>query len=333
MFDHSSGNAFRLDHLGEILQDLRLVGVSYGHCRMEAPWGVSIPSEQSGRLHVVIAGACWLRMVDDAPIHLEAGDVVLLPHGSKHSLSDTPRGRTRPLAEFPREEIGDRTYRLEINGSGSETLLACCSMRFDEPAAYPLLEMMPSVFILKSAAIADQTLPALLDAMADEVLAARLGSATVLARIADLAVIRIIRTWVERHQEAASGWLAALRDPSIGRALSTFHRRPGDAWSVSTLSAVAGLSRTVFFERFSSLTGSSPARYIRQWRIRLAAAKLQAGVVSIGEIAGQVGYGSDAAFSRAFKRGVGVPPSTTRLTRREKMDAGKRGQDEPNIPD
>jgi AraC-like DNA-binding protein len=177
--------------------------------------------------------------------------------------------------------------------------------------------MMPSAFILKRAAISDPVLPTLLDAMADEVLAARLGSSTVLARLADLVVIRVIRSWVENDEDAMTGWLAAVRDPNIGRALSAFHRRPGEAWSVSTLSAMAGLSRTVFFERFSTLTGVSPARYMRQWRIRLAATRLKAGARSIGEIADQVGYGSDAAFSRAFKRDTGVSPGAIRPTERE----------------
>lgn len=317
MLDRSSGNPTPLDCLGEILHDLRLVGVSYGHCRLREPWGVSMAAEADGRLHVVIVGGCWLQTDGDTPVRIEAGDIVLFPRGAPHSLSDIPGRPTMPLAGFPREQIGDRTYHLKVEGPGTETLMACCTMRFEEPAAYPLLAMMPSAFILKRAAISDPVLPTLLDAMADEVLAARLGSSTVLARLADLVVIRVIRSWVENDEDAMTGWLAAVRDPNIGRALSAFHRRPGEAWSVSTLSAMAGLSRTVFFERFSTLTGVSPARYMRQWRIRLAATRLKAGARSIGEIADQVGYGSDAAFSRAFKRDTGVSPGAIRPTERE----------------
>jgi AraC-like DNA-binding protein len=312
MLDRSSGNAASSDRLGEILHDLRLVGVSYGHCRLREPWGVSMAPEANGRLHVVVVGCCWLQMDGDAPVLVEAGDVVLFPRGAAHSLSDIPGRPTMPLTEFPREQIGERTYHLRVEGPGSETLMACCTMRFEEPAAYPLLTMMPSAFILKRAAITDPVLPTLLDAMSDEVLAARLGSSTVLARLADLVVVRVIRSWVENDEEAMSGWLAAVRDPNIGRALSAFHRQPGEAWTVSTLAAVAGLSRTVFFERFSLLTGVSPARYMRQWRIRLAATRLKAGARSISELADQVGYGSDAAFSRAFKRDTGVSPGAVR---------------------
>jgi AraC-like DNA-binding protein len=317
MLDRSSGSRTPSDRLGEILHDLRLVGVSYGHCRLREPWGVSMAPEANGRLHVVIVGGCWLQTDGDTPVRIEAGDVVLFPRGAAHSLSDIPGRPTMPLAEFPREQIGDRTYHLEVEGPGSETLMACCTMRFEEPAAYPLLAMMPSAFILERAAISDPVLPTLLDAMADEVMAARLGSSTVLARLADLVVIRVIRSWVENDEHAMTGWPAAVRDPNIGRALSAFHRRPGEAWSVSTLSAMAGLSRTVFFERFSILTGVSPARYMRQWRIRLAATRLKAGARSIGEIAVQVGYGSDAAFSRAFKRDTGVSPGAIRATERD----------------
>jgi AraC-like DNA-binding protein len=318
MLSRSSGNAeaLDLDPLSEVLRDFRPSGVSYGHCRLTKPWGVDFPEDSSTRLHFLVAGECWLRKEKYEPMRLRAGDVVLLPKGGAHAMADTPQGRTRPLSSFPRQEIGDRTYRLAVGGSGSETLLACCGVEFDQPALNPLLELMPAVLLVRKATLDDTTLPPLLDAMAEEVMNQRIGGATVLARLADVAIVRLIRHWVEERCGDTSGWLAAIRDPQLGRALAAMHRRPGHPWSIDTLGEVAGLSRSLFAERFAALVGTPPSQYLAKWRMHLAGVWLSRDRLSISEVANRLGYQSEPAFSRAFKRLQGVSPSTFRQVTR-----------------
>ena len=245
-------------------------------------------------------------------MRLRAGDVVLLPKGGVHAMADTPRGRTRPLSSFPRQEIGDRTYRMAVGGSGSETLLACCGVDFDQPALNPLLELMPGVLLVCKATLHDTTLPPLLDAMAEEVMNQRIGGATVLARLADVLIVRLVRHWVEERSGDTSGWLAAIRDPQLGRALAAMHRTPGHPWSIDTLGEVAGLSRSLFAERFATLMGTPPSQYLAKWRMHLASVWLRRDRLSVSEVARRLGYQSEPAFSRAFKRLLGVPPSMFR---------------------
>lgn len=307
-----SDDAFDPDPLSAVLQDLRLSGVSYGHCRLAAPWGVAFPAEPAARLHLVVAGEGWLRLADRAPIHLGAGDAVLLPQGEAHLLADTPRGATRPLATFPQTRIGERTFHVRGGGDGVETVMACCSVAFGQPALHPLLALMPPVILVCRATAGDPMLPALLDGMADEVVGNRIGAATVLARLADLVVARLVRSWAEGQCADTKGWLAAIRDPRIGRALAAIHRDPGRSWSVDALAQEAGLSRSLVSARFVRLLGVAPGRYLARWRMHLAGGWLRDRRLSVAEIAERLGYESEASFSRAFKRLTGSPPGAVR---------------------
>jgi AraC-like DNA-binding protein len=299
------------DPLSEVLQDLRPSGVSYGHCRLTRPWGVHMPSDRTARLHLVVTGEAWLRTGTFGPTRLGPGDFVLLPTGVAHEMSDMPHGRTTPLAQLPSQEIGDRVFRVAAGGGGSATLMACCSVMFAQPELHPLLELMPPVIHI-CGAMDDPILPMLLDAMASEVLDQRVGAATILARLADVVITRVIRTWVEGRCGDTSGWLAAIRDPKIGRALAAMHREPARPWSVEDLARVASLSRSTFSERFSVLVGVPPAQYLATWRMHLASNWLRNERLTVAEVSARLGYESEPAFSRAFKRHVGIPPSAWR---------------------
>jgi AraC-like DNA-binding protein len=294
------------------LQDLRLFGVSYGRCELTNPWGIDFSAQKAARFHFVAAGKCWLALPGEPWLELAVGDVALLPHGTAHALAHEARGKTRPLSELPLEEIGERTYAVRSGGGGMETILACCSVSFGEPALHPLLELMPRVLLVRGAAEKDATLPLLLRTMGDEVLAQRVGAATIMTRLADVVITRVVRAWVETQQPDTSGWLAAIRDPKIGRALAAIHQRPGHAWSVESLADIAQSSRSIFSERFTSLVGVSPARYLARWRMHLASAWLRDSRLTVSEAAARLGYDSEASFSRAFKRFTGVPPSSLR---------------------
>ena len=308
------------DALGEVLRDLRPKGVSYGHCRLTRPWGVHMPAEPMARLHVLIAGESWLRADGTEPIRLAPGDVAFLPDGAAHAMADRPNGRTWPLSDFPSEQIGERTFQMTAGGGGEETLMACCAVRLDEPAVHPLLALMPGLIVVRRATFEDKTLPALLDAMAEEVMARRIGGATVLSRLADVVIVRLIRAWCENNGEP-TGWLAALRDKSIGRALTAIHKDPTRGWSLVELAHAASLSRSAFCDRFAELVGVPPARYLARWRMHLATRWLQDGQMPIAQMAMRLGYRSDVAFARAFKRIVGTSPGEIRhLARTARQD-------------
>ena len=304
------------DALSEVLQDLRLSGASYGRCELASPWGIDFPPQPEARFHFVAEGSCWLRSPDQEWIALAAGDVVLLPRGTGHALADSVRRRTRPIDDFPMQEIGERTYLVAAGGNGARTTLACCSVAFEEPAVHPLLELMPPMLLVRGGATDDPALPALLKTMAEEMLARRVGAAGVMTRLADVVIMRVVRAWVESRGAETSGWLAAIRDPKIGRALAAMHRRPGEAWSLEALAGVARISRSRFAERFSAVLGMPPAQYLARWRMHLAARWLRNERLTVAEVATRLAYESEASFSRAFKRSIGVPPSALRKENR-----------------
>jgi AraC-like DNA-binding protein len=311
MHGRSSGRVAP-DSLSEVLQDLRLAEGSYGRCQLTRPWGIDLPPQSAARFHFVVSGSCWLQAPKTGGMHLHAGDVVLLPRGVGHTLTDAPKGRTRPLGDLPFQQVGERSFRLRTGGGGAPTLLACCSVTFAEPALHPLLELMPPVLLVRGGGTTDKVLPALLEAMADEVSAQRLGAATIMTRLADVIITRVIRAWVEARSEDTTGWLAAIRDPKIGRALAGIHRRPGHPWTVASLADVALTSRSMFSQRFTSVVGMPPARYLTRWRMHLASLWLRNERLTVSETAARLGYESEASFSRAFKRSRGVPPSALR---------------------
>jgi AraC-like DNA-binding protein len=213
---------------------------------------------------------------------------------------------------------------LKTGGGGAQALLFCCSVSFEEPSIHPLLELMPTALLVREAAASDPTLRMLLDIMAEEVRAQRVGAATMLTRLADVVITRIVRAWVEVQSKDSTGWLGAIRDPKIGRALAAIHRAPGERWSVESLADVAGVSRSMFSERFADAVGLPPAQYLARWRMRLASIWLRGDRLTVAEAARRLGYESEASFSRAFKRLVGVPPSAVRRSDASLQNVGAR---------
>lgn len=312
MLDQTSNNVVPVDVLSDVLQELRPRGVNYGHCILGAPWGVVVDGDGTARLHVVVAGNAFFRNGAEEWIELRQGDMVFLPSSTGHALAASPDSTLMPLASLPREPIGERTFRLSAGGAGSKTLMACCSVRFEEPTVHPLLRMMPPAVIIRQAVANDPALPALLDAMAEEVMQQRIGAASILARLADIVIIRLIRAWVEERRHDRAGWIAAMEDRRIGKVLVELHRNPGADWTIDTLANVAGMSRSAFYTSFTSLLGMSPLRYLSQWRMRLASAWLTHDRMTVASAAQRLGYESEAAFSRAFKRVTGVTPGRLR---------------------
>ena len=226
-------------------------------------------------------------------------------HGAGHRLLAHPGASSRRIDQLSRERLGDTTYRLRTGGDGARSLLVCCGVRFEEPTVHPLIELMPPVLLVHGEGGYNPTLVALLEAMASEVSDQRIGAATVMTRLADTVITRVVREWVESQADNTSSWLAAIRDPKIGRALAALHHEPEKDWSVESLAAAANLSRSMFSERFSAVLGISPARYVARWRMHLAGTWLRVEQRTVDQVATSLGYESAASFSRAFKRLIG----------------------------
>ena len=313
MHDISSISATKAarDPLSEILQDMRLAGVSYDRCELRDPWGISFPKQTAARFHFVADGPCWLFTDAKGWQKLPTGVVLLVPHGTAHMLASAP-GCYCPLLEGLKvSSFGGIVFRLESGGDGKMTRLFSGSMDFISRALKPLLKKMPEVLGICEQSARDVTMMALLDAMAREVCEERIGGATMLTRLADLVAATVIRNWLEAACEDATGWLKAVRDPQIGRALAAVHLSPGEPWTVEGLAALAGMSRSAFADRFKSEMGEGPARYIANWRMQIACEHLDRDE-PIAAIAVSLGYESEASFSRAFKRVIGMPPSQYR---------------------
>ena len=246
------------------------------------------------------------------PLLLEQGDVILLPHGTSHDLVDAPDGRAVPWAGLGPALVGSDTYHLRAGGGGARSVVVCCTIAFEGPTAHPLLEMLPLTMRIKRAEGDPSQVATLLDFMADEVEQQRIGAATIMARLADIVLTRVVRAWAEAPTTDGGGWLAAVKDPQIGLALAAIHRSPGDAWTIERLAAAARLSRSSFARRFGELLGVSPGQYLQAWRMRLASVWLRRDDLSLSQIADRLGYESYASFSRAYRRSTGHSPGTSR---------------------
>lgn len=301
-----------MDALSEVLQDFRLSGVSYGRCELRNPWGVSFAAQPLLRLHFVAEGEAWLCSEATGPMQLRAGDVVLLPQGIAHRLASGPDVACHPIDKGAITHHGGNVCSLVQAGDGAGATLFCGSMALEAHALHPLIALMPAVIKGCDVIGRDPMLGPLLEAMRAEAAEAQVGGATMLSRMADLLAARVIRNWVHTCQQGASGWLAAIRDPQVGRALAAIHRDPGQNWTVESLARVAGQSRSIFAERFSTLMGEGAAHYVARWRMQVAQEWLRRRDLTVAAVASRLGYESEASFGRAFKRVTGKPPGEVR---------------------
>ncbi len=303
------------DPLGETLHLLRLTGTLYCRAELTAPWGVALPPfEECMVLLVVTAGRCWLEIEGSEPILLREGSLVLIPHGIGHCIRSGPKVDAEPLFDIPVEQVSDRYEIMRYGGGGDFTHITCGVMRFDHVAAERLIALLPKVLLVDTLDEDEGSwLQSTLRFISREAKALRPGGETVITRLADILVIQMIRSWIDSAPEADRGWLAALRDEQVGRALTSIHREPARDWTVASLAKEVGMSRSAFSARFTHLVGDSAMRYLTQWRMQLARTYLRERSEPLSVLAGRVGYQSEAAFCRAFKRVVGVPPGGVRL--------------------
>jgi AraC-like DNA-binding protein len=291
----------RADPLSAVLLDLRLSGTFFCNSQFGAPWSLAIAERDFASFHFVAQGECWLQAWPSGAaaqaVRLDAGDLVLVPRSPRQVFASSKRRTGTALERLPARQVSEAGSVLEVGGHSGSWLVICGGVRFEGLAAVLLLELLPDLLVLRRSE-ASPSVAGALEAMQEESRAARLGGATVMTRLADLIVVQAIRSWLERTP-VDSGWLAALRDPHIGRALAAVHRTPERAWSVADLAQLARLSRSRFSQRFSELARSAPMQYVTRVQMHRASELLAAERLSVAELAERFGY-------------VGRPPGAVR---------------------
>lgn len=321
MLDHSSNDR---DPLSQMLLGLRLEGVDYTKCRMKAPWGLDFPAQSAAYFHLVTEAPCWLREPSGRWVALAPGDAVLFPRGTAHRLASAPEAEAAPFAQCPRTPLCCAIAETRGGGDGLETLLFGGNLAFNLDADHPLLRMMPDLMWVHDLAMHEPAIPSLLATMTCELTLDRVGSAGIVTRLADVVAAALIRTWIEKGCGEGIGWVAAARDPHLGRVLAAIHLEPTRDWTVEALASLMGASRSGFAERFAAVVGQTPARYVAQVKMHQARQWLAADRLRIGVVAQRLGYESEASFSRAFKRITGLAPSQARVTGKTEKAVDRR---------
>jgi AraC-like DNA-binding protein len=314
------------DVLSDVLRAVRLTGAVYFDFELSSPWVAAAPpsrdiaqtvmpgAQRVIEYHLIARGRGWGQMAGEEPRRLAEGDLVVFPQGDAHVLSSAPGlGGTPDLSMFARR-AAPLPLVNQIGGGGPDRArLVCCFLGCDERPFNPLLAALPPVIHLSGAGANGSTgwLATLLNIAVGESGSGRAGSENILARLAELMFVEAIRRHIEALPAADTGWLAGLRDPIVGQALAALHAEPAGAWTVERLARRVGVSRSVLAERFTEMAGHPPMQYLALWRMQLASRRLTDGG-HVAEVAEAVGYESEAAFSRAFKKLVGEAPGTWR---------------------
>lgn len=301
------------DALTDILQSIRMEGSVFSRAALAAPWGVESGQMGNGVFHAVVRGRAWARLAEGGPaVELERGDVVVFPFGHNHLITDDIETPTRPIGDMTQVD-GRGMGHLVVEGGGPETSLICGSLVFDAGDAHPVFSMLPPLICVRDIdGRVSSVVETLIGLIADEVDRPIPGSETVVARLTDVLVIYVLRDYINRLSPGEGGWLGALKDPGISEALGLIHRRPGEAWTAASLAEAAGMSRSTFFSRFREAVGETPAEYLTRWRIHVATRLLREEDCSVAATARRVGYGTEAAFSNAFVRVMGIRPGAYR---------------------
>jgi AraC-like DNA-binding protein len=313
-----------MDALSDVLRVVRLSGGVFLEAEFTAPWcirGQVTPEDCQPYLdpprhviafHFVSDGCMRLRTGDDDAIDVRAGEIVLLPHNEMHFFGSELTSSPVSAGELVQQPLGGWLARIVHGGGGEVTRLVCGYLGCETPFN-PLLTALPKALKLDVRTTASGAwIESSFRFAASEIGAGRLGSTTVIAKLSELLFVETVSRFVDTLPAERRGWLAGLRDPQIGRALALLHARPTQEWTAESLAQEVNLSRSVFAERFTSLVGQPPMQYLTLWRMHLAAQRLRERRGSVAQIGFEIGYNSEAAFSRAFKRQFGTSPAAWR---------------------
>ena len=307
-----------MDVLTDVFEAVHVLSVVSGRLELTAPWGLRKDGGHAG-FYVVTRGTCWLEAEgQDEPIQLAGGDFVLLPRRQAHVLRDSLSTQPTPASEVfrtcPKSAKGCQPGGiLRHGGGGALTTLVAGAFQFEDAEKNPLIASLPPVVHVQGdGGTAVQWLEASLQFMASEMASGQPGAETVVKRLADILLIQAVRAHLAQTGEASRGWLRALVDPQIGEALGLIHQKPEEPWTVESLASHVAMSRSAFAARFAHLVEEPPLTYLTRWRMDKAARLLRGSSASIAEVASRVGYDTEAAFSKAFKRWVGMAPGAFR---------------------
>ena len=314
-----------MDALSDVLRAVRLSGAFFFDVQARAPWVAETPLGRSVvdamfpgadhliSYHLLMEGSCWLEMEGEQPIKLVAGDIIVLPHGDTHVLCTEIGMRKSPqMSMYRRPDSGGLLpTKIQVGTDNGESAHFVCGFLGCDSRPYnPLLTALPRMIHLNnhtSGALGEYFKFALAESRN------RMGGECMLGRISELMFVDVVRRYLETLPEGRMSWLAGLRDPYVGRALTALHEFPARDWTIEALAQEAALSRSAFAQRFVEFVGQPPMQYLANWRMQLATSYLRNGTESIAAVANRVGYDSEAAFSRAFKKSVGAPPSEWRV--------------------
>jgi AraC-like DNA-binding protein len=323
-----------MDVVSELLKVVKLDSAIFFNCEFSSPWCYRAPeSECAARLlsqtgrhliiyHLLVSGRAYVHLEGGDRVSLARGDIVTLPHGHAHVLGNGEGAALIDGATALPRLLARGLELVRVGGGGERSLFVCGFLACDPLLARSFLQALPPVFkinILEDAA--GQWLENSLRFAVIEASAARAGAAAMLVKLSEVVFVETVRRYIARLPDAETGWLAGARDPAVGRALTCFHQRPADSWTLAKLAKEVGISRSVLAERFRRYLGQSPMAYLATWRLQLGARALASTDRSVAEIAVDVGYDTEASFNRAFKRCFQLPPARYRR--------GSRGQQTP----
>jgi AraC-like DNA-binding protein len=332
-----------MDVLSDVLRVVRLSGAVFFTADFSSPWAIESPlpdklaaavmpeAECVVLFHILVEGECEVACPSHPVTVMESGDVVVFPRGDQHTMRSHGAATSTPLSSIFSPGQHDEPPQLSHGGGGRTSRFVCgylnCDQRFS-----PLVDALPTMLLVRSrddyssieAVDTRGTLPEVvpqgsgtwlgttLKFTVNEARTARPGNAAILGRLTELMFVEILREYMQRLPANQGGWLSGLNDPSVGKALRLMHEDPVRDWTVDELAREAAVSRSVLAQRFTELVGEAPMRYLAGWRMQLAKQMMREGTANIQDIATRVGYESEAAFSRAFKRATGSPPTTWR---------------------
>jgi AraC-like DNA-binding protein len=328
------------DPLSDVLRSVRLRGAVFYYVSFDGDWAAETPgsSTLAGALmpgadhvlayHLMVRGDGWAASADQAPVRLAAGDIVMFPRGDAHVLSSAPglraqedqsdwrfttRNDPKPIAVAYHRGV----LRPGSPGPAEEarSVVVCGFVACDMKPFNPLIHALPPQMHLRAGELGPWTTQ-LLDQAVAESREHRAGSDAVLERASEFVFVDAARRYLDSLPPGSAGWLGALRDRHVGRAIALLHERPAHPWTVEELGRQVGLSRSTLHERFVELTGQAPMQYLANWRMQLGAGLLRRGQAKVAAVAQEVGYESEAAFARAFKRLMGQPPAAWRRTQK-----------------
>jgi AraC-like DNA-binding protein len=333
------------DILSDVLRNVRLRGALFFNVSGSKAWAAEAPasrviaaavmpdSEHVMEYHVVTHGSCWAAIVGEAPVRMETGDIVLFPHGDPHVMSSAPGMRARAdVASYFESRPERLPFALHFDGvegpqpvssaDDGDTTLVCGFLGCDVRPFNPLIATLPRLLHLRSAEKNDWITQFMRQAAAESQ-NKRPGGEAMLERMSEMMFVDAVRRYVDTLPEDSRGWLAGLRDRFVGRALALMHDAPATEWTVDELGRRVGLSRSALHERFAEMIGQPPMQYLMNWRMQVAAALLRNTNATVASVALEVGYDSEAAFARAFKRLVGRPPAAWRREKANRTRAGR----------